>query len=46
MLMKKVILGWILDTLRGTLELPLHRQEKLKEIFNFLRGTRRVGLSR
>ena len=43
---RKVILGWILDTLRGTLELPAHRQERLAEIFSFLRGRDRVGLSK
>ena len=28
----KVILGWTLDTLRGTIELPAHRKDRLQEI--------------
>jgi hypothetical protein len=29
---RKVILGWIIDTLKMTIELPQHRQERLAEI--------------
>lgn len=43
---RKVVLGWIIDTLRGTLELPPHRQARLAEIFEYLRGRHRVGLSK
>ena len=39
----KLILGWILDTLKGTLELPPHRKQRLLEIFEYLRGRNRVG---
>ena len=41
----KVILGWILDTVRGTLELPPHRILRLREIFRDLRGRDRVGVN-
>jgi len=43
---RKAVLGWIIDTLRGTLELPPHRQERLHEIFEYLRGRTRVGVSK
>ena len=40
---RKVILGWIIDTLRQTLELPAHRKETLAKIFTELAGCRRVS---
>jgi len=39
---RKVILGWIVDTLRGTLELPPHRIQRLHDIFASLRHKTRV----
>jgi len=41
----KVILGWLVNTVRQTLELPAHRQQRLREIFDYLRGRTRVTLS-
>jgi len=43
---RKTVLGWIIDTIRGTLELPPHRIERLHELFDYLRGRNRVGLSK
>jgi len=43
---RKVVLGWIIDTLRGTLELPPHRIARLQEIFDYLRGRDRVGIAK
>ena len=33
----KVILGWIVDTVKGIITLPEHRHERLLEIFECLR---------
>ena len=41
---RKLILGWIIDTLRGTLELPPHRIQRLHDIFESLRGKRRMSV--
>jgi hypothetical protein len=41
---RKLILGWIIDTLSQTIELPEHRKERIKSLFDDLRGKRRVGL--
>ena len=43
---RKVLLGWILDTLNQTLELPPHRMERIKAIFDALRGQRRVSVKK
>lgn len=43
---RKVVLGWIVDTIHCTLELPPHRKQRLKDIFDYLRGRDRVGLSK
>ena len=43
---RKLILGWIIDTLLGTLELPEHRKERLHTIFDSLRGKRRVSVKK
>jgi len=43
---RKVVLGWLIDTIQGTVELPPHRIERLREIFNYLRGRDRVGLAK
>jgi hypothetical protein len=42
---RKNVLGWIIDTVQGTLELPLHRLQRLLEIFDTLRGHHRVGIA-
>ena len=34
---RKVILGWIVDTVKGIITLPEHRHERLLEIFECLR---------
>lgn len=41
----KKLLGWILDTLLQTLELPPHRKVRLLAIFDDLHGKDRVSLS-
>ena len=43
---RKEILGWLIDTIRGTIELPEHRRVRLQEIFDYLRGRKRVGLAK
>lgn len=35
---RKLVLGWIIDTPRGTLELPPHWVQRLQEIFEYLQG--------
>ena len=40
---RKLILGWILDTIRQTIELPAHRKETLAEIFEELAQVKRVS---
>ncbi len=40
---RKLILGWILDTVRQTLELPPHRKLMLADLFQELATTRRVS---
>ena len=39
---RKILLGWIIDCLRGTLELPPHRIARLLEIFASLKGKDKV----
>jgi hypothetical protein len=41
--MLKIVLGWILDTLKGTIELPPHQNQRLREIFEYLHHRTRVG---
>ena len=41
---RKEVLGWILDTERGTLELTDRRKRRIQEIFDSLRDHKRVGL--
>jgi hypothetical protein len=43
---RKLILGWIVDTVRQTIELPPHRKQLLHDIFTELRGARRVSAKR
>ena len=40
---RKVILGWIIDTVRQTIELPAHRKETLAAIFAALANSHRVS---
>ena len=40
---RKLILGWIIDTLRQTLEIPAYRKAMLADIFEDLKGRKRVG---
>ena len=40
---RKVILGWILDTIRQTIELPPHRKQLLADIFHDLASKRRIS---
>ena len=39
---RKVMLGWVIDTVNGTIELPQHRIERLHEILNSVRPGQRV----
>jgi hypothetical protein len=39
----KTVLGWLIDTVRGTIELPPHRLERVHELFDLFRGRRRVA---
>ena len=43
---QKLILGWIIDTLRQTLEIPAYRKTMLANIFEDLKGRKRVGRKR
>jgi len=40
---RKELLGWIVDTVRQTLELPPHRKSQLADVFESLRGLKRVS---
>ena len=40
---RKLVLGWILDSVRKTIELPAHRKAAVAEIFADLAKTKRVG---
>jgi hypothetical protein len=40
---RKLILGWIIDTVRQTIELPAHRKDTLAQIFEELSGLKRVN---
>ena len=40
----KVILGWTLDTLRGTIELPAHRKTRLRDILTAALLRKRVSV--
>jgi hypothetical protein len=42
----KNVLGWILDTVRGTLELPPHRRQRLSDIFADVKGQTRMAVSK
>ena len=43
---RKLILGWIIDTLHQTLEIPAYRKTMLANIFEDLKGRKRVGQKR
>ena len=43
---RKLVLGWILDTARMTIELPPHRKEALADIFKSLVGLKRISRKR
>ena len=38
----KVVLGWLINTAKGTIELPPHRQDRLTDIFKYLHRRRSV----
>jgi len=40
---RKLILGWIVDTIRQTIELPPHQKDTLAEIFEELASLKRVS---
>jgi hypothetical protein len=40
----KTVLGWLIDTIRGTIELPPHRLQRVQELFDLFKGRRRVAL--
>ena len=40
----KTVLGWLINTVAGTIELPPHRQERLTAIFKYLDKRRSVPL--
>ena len=40
---RKIVLGWLIDTVRQTLELPPHRIERLQTIFDSLRFRNRIA---
>jgi hypothetical protein len=41
---RKIFLGWLIDTIQQTIELPPHRYERLLAIFDALRGRKRVAV--
>lgn len=41
---RKIVLGWLLDTVARTLCLPAHRYDRLRELFDGLRGKTRVAV--
>jgi hypothetical protein len=43
---RKLILGWIIDSVRQTIELPPHQKETLHQIFTKLQGARLVSAKR
>ena len=40
---RKVVLGWLIDTLKGTIELPPHRHARLRHILATTLASRRVS---
>ena len=43
---RKGMLGWVVDTIRQTLELPPHRKEALAKIFGELKTAKRISAKR
>ena len=43
---RKQLLGWLVDTLRGTLELPPHRKERLLTILTDVIGKNRLSVNK
>ena len=41
---RKIVLGWLIDTVARTLCLPTHRYDRLRELFDDLRGKTRVAV--
>ena len=39
---RKVVLGWLVDTLQQTIELPPHQLQRLQDVFASLRGKSKV----
>ena len=42
----KIVLGWLVDTVKQTIQLPPHRVTRLQAIFDELRDARRVSIRR
>ena len=42
----KIVLGWLVDTIRQTISLPHHRSERLLALFLELRGRTRVSVKK
>ena len=40
---RKLVLGWLVDTLKGTIELPPHRHDRLNHILSTTLASRRVS---
>ena len=43
---QKILLGWLVDTVQGTIQLPPHRVDRLHTILAEVRGQRRISLRR
>ena len=41
---QKILLGWLVDTIQGTIQLPPHRVDRLHTILAEVRGRRRISL--
>ena len=41
---RKILLGWVVDTVAETIELPEHRRTRLFEILHNLQGRRRISI--
>ena len=42
----KILLGWVVDSVRGTIELPPHREERLKELVGTFLGRKRTSVKK
>ena len=43
---EKILLGWVIDSVRGTIHLPQHRVTRLTTMFQDVEGQRRVSRKR